>query len=43
MINDETIYEEKLEEDSNETYDEDEVFSLPLDEDIHTSAPLVHQ
>jgi hypothetical protein len=38
-IDDETIYEEKLdedpnEEDSDETYDEDEVSALPLDEDI---------
>jgi hypothetical protein len=36
-IDDETIYEKKLEEDPDETYDEDEVFSLPLDEDIQTS------
>jgi len=27
----------------NETYDEDEVSSLPLDENIHTSASSAHQ
>jgi hypothetical protein len=42
-INDETIDEEKLEENMDETYDEDEVSSLPLDEDIQTSAPQTHQ
>jgi hypothetical protein len=34
LIDDETIYEEKIEEDPDETYDEDEVYTLPLDEDI---------
>jgi hypothetical protein len=33
-INDETIDEENIEEDLGETYDEDEVSALPLDEDI---------
>jgi hypothetical protein len=47
-IIDETIYEEKIEEDPNEedldeTYDEDEVSALPLDEDIQTFAPPTHQ
>jgi hypothetical protein len=47
-INDETIYEEKLEEyldeeDLDETYDEDEVSSLPLDEDIQTPASPAHK
>jgi hypothetical protein len=48
LIDDETIYEENIEEDHDgedldETYDEYEVFSLPLDEDIQTSSPLAHQ
>ena len=48
LIDDETIYEENIEEDHDgedldETYDEYEVFSLPLDEDIHTPAPPAHQ
>jgi hypothetical protein len=34
---------ENLEEDLDETYDEDEVYSLPLDEDIHTSTSPAHQ
>jgi hypothetical protein len=38
LIDDETI-----EEDPEETYDEDEVYALPLDEDIHTSAPPAYQ
>jgi hypothetical protein len=46
-IDDETIDEEKLEdpngEDPDETYDEDEVSSLPIDEDIQTYAPPTHQ
>jgi hypothetical protein len=42
------IYEEKIEEcpdeeDLDETYDEDEVSSLPLDEDIQTYASPAHQ
>jgi hypothetical protein len=47
-IDNETIYEENIEEypdeeDLDETYDENEVFALPLDEDIQTSAPPTHQ
>jgi hypothetical protein len=42
-INVETKDEENLEEDPDETYDEDKVSSLPLDEDIHPSTPLAHQ
>jgi hypothetical protein len=47
-IDDETIYEEKLEEDPDEEdldepYDEDKAFALPLDEYIQTSAPPAHQ
>jgi hypothetical protein len=47
-IDDETKYEEKLEEDPdeedlNKTYDEDELSTLPLDEDTHTAAPPAHQ
>jgi hypothetical protein len=42
LIDDETIDEEKLEEYQDETYDEDEVSSLPLDEDVQTSTPLAH-
>jgi hypothetical protein len=37
------IEEDPDEEDPDETYDEDEVSSLPLDEDIHTSTPLAHR
>jgi hypothetical protein len=48
LIDDEIIDEENLEEDldeedPDEMYDEDEVYSLPLDEDIHTSPPPAHQ
>jgi hypothetical protein len=43
MIDDETIDEENFEEDIDETYDEDELATLPLDEDIQTYAPLAHQ
>jgi len=48
LINDETIDEEDLEKDldeeyPNETYDEDEASTLPLDEDIQTSTPPAHQ
>jgi len=42
-IDDETIYEEKIEEDLDKTYDEDEVSTLPLDEDIQTFVPPPHQ
>jgi hypothetical protein len=42
-IDDETIDEEKIEEDLDETYDEDEVSSLPLDEDIQTYDTPAHQ
>jgi len=37
------LEEDPDEEDPNETYDEDEVSALPLDEDIQTFAPLAHQ
>jgi hypothetical protein len=39
----EKIEEYPDEEDLDETYDEDEVSSLPLDEDIQTSASPTHQ
>jgi hypothetical protein len=44
-LDEEHIHEEKLEEDldPDDICDEDEVFSLPLDEDIQTSASLAHQ
>jgi hypothetical protein len=39
----EKLEEDPNEEDLNETYDEDEVYSLPLDEVIHTSSSPAHQ
>jgi hypothetical protein len=40
---DEENLEDPNEEDPDETYDEDEVSSLPLDDDIHTSTYPAHQ
>jgi hypothetical protein len=37
------VEEDPDEEDPDETYNEDEVYALPLDEDIQTSAPPAHQ